>query len=124
MTEQSLASEYAESVASEIWDNDRTGHPFGVVDGDHYAADKAEGEDLDAYDYLASDVLDFRFIVGADGAYLHGEVMLACGGPTVWVSTETRSLEVYWGDHVTRSLPGAFCEAIDECLAEQWESTR
>lgn len=69
--------------------------------------------------YVA-DAFDFRYVIGADRSYLNGEVCIALGGPNVWISTDERSVTVYWGDKATRSLPAAFIDGIDEALSEMW----
>lgn len=71
-------------------------------------------------EYL-SDVLDFRYVVGTDRGYLNGEVCIGLGGPNVWITTDDRSVTVYWGGKATRSLPSAFIDGLNEALSEIWE---
>ena len=48
------------------------------------------------------DVYDIRYLVGSDKRYLGAQLMVAGGGPTIWVNTWTNEVEGYWGgDRVT-----------------------
>ena len=43
------------------------------------------------------DVYDIRYLVDREKKYLGCELMVAGGGPTLWVNTWTREVEGYWG---------------------------
>ena len=43
------------------------------------------------------DVYDIRYIVDREKRYLGAELMVAGGGPTVWVNLDTKYVEGYWG---------------------------
>ena len=43
------------------------------------------------------DVDDIRYLVDREKKYLGCELMVAGGGPTIWVNTWTREVEGYWG---------------------------
>ena len=48
------------------------------------------------------DVYDIRYLVDREKRYLGCELMVAGGGPTIWVNTWTKEVEGYWGgDRVT-----------------------
>ena len=48
------------------------------------------------------DVYDIRYIVDGKKKYLGVMLMVAGGGPTIWVNTWTNEVEGYWGgDRVT-----------------------
>ena len=42
-------------------------------------------------------VYDIRYIVDREKRYLGAELMVAGGGPTVWVNLYTKYVEGYWG---------------------------
>ena len=45
---------------------------------------------------------DIRYYVDSSKRYLGAEIMVAGGGPTIWVNTYTKEVEGYWGgDRVT-----------------------
>jgi len=43
------------------------------------------------------DVYDIRYTVDREKRYLGAELMVAGGGPTVWVNLDTKYVEGYWG---------------------------
>ena len=55
----------------------------------------ADGEEFTAYDYL-SDALDIEYIVSSKGEYLGARVLVAFGGPNIWINTRTHTVEGYW----------------------------
>ena len=42
-------------------------------------------------------VYDIRYIVDREKRYFSAELMVAGGGPTVWVNLDTKYVEGYWG---------------------------
>ena len=42
-------------------------------------------------------VYDIRYIVDSEKKYLGAMLMVAGGGPTIWVNTWTNEVEGYWG---------------------------
>ena len=47
-------------------------------------------------------VYDIRYIVDREKRYYSAELMVAGGGPTIWVNLNTKEVEGYWGsDRVT-----------------------
>ena len=54
-----------------------------------------------AHDWMEG-VYDIRYIVDREKRYMGCELMVAGGGPTIWVNTWTKEVEGYWGgDRVT-----------------------
>ena len=49
----------------------------------------------DAFDWL-SDVLDIEYIVNSKKEFLGARVLVAFGGPNIWVNTRTNQVEGYW----------------------------
>tara|TARA_B100001123_G_scaffold389544_1_gene466393 strand:+ start:72 stop:386 length:315 start_codon:yes stop_codon:yes gene_type:complete len=48
------------------------------------------------------DVYDIRYLVDREKSYMGCELLVAGGGPTIWVNTWTKEVEGYWGgDRVT-----------------------
>ena len=43
------------------------------------------------------DVYDIRYIVDREKRYFSAELLVAGGGPTIWVNLNTREVEGYWG---------------------------
>ena len=55
-----------------------------------------ENEHTGAYDWL-SDVLDIRYIVNKENEFISAQVLVAFGGPNIWVNFDTKTVEGYWG---------------------------
>ena len=50
-------------------------------------------------------VYDIRYIVDREKRYFSAELLVAGGGPTIWVNLNTMEVEGYWGgDRVTWSF--------------------
>lgn len=75
-----------------------------LSDSEKYEAMRREdlGEDFDenehtgAYDWL-SDVLDIRYIVNKENEFISAQVLVAFGGPNIWVNFDTKTVKGYWG---------------------------
>ena len=51
-------------------------------------------------------VYDIRYIVDREKRYFSAELLVAGGGPTIWVNLNTREVEGYWGWTVLRCPSG------------------
>lgn len=83
-----------------------------------------EGRDIDnegefsAFDYL-QDALDIEYIVNGKGEYLGARVLVAFGGPNIWINTRTKTIEGYWwNDKAFASFQDNL--GLDEALSELW----
>ena len=67
------------------------------------------------------DVYDIRYIVDQEKRYMGAELMVAGGGPTIWVNLYTKEVEGYWGgDRVTAPFIDNlglddYCEEMYDC---------
>lgn len=72
------------------------------------------------YDFL-TDVLDIEYIVNAQGEYIGARVLVAYGGPSIWINTRNNCVEGHWwGDNFTVSFEDS--TGLDDALRELWES--
>lgn len=111
------ATEYAESVARDIWADNEKGETFG---SDTEREQYGEQAELTAYDYL-EDALDIEYRVSQDKAYRSAKILIGFGGPNVWIDTATRALVVaWWSAPVSVDLPEQFCNELDTALEEIW----
>jgi hypothetical protein len=86
---------------------------------DGYMQDNEYGEIRDVYEYL-EDVLDIEYIVNAKGEYLGARILVAFGGPNIWINTRTKQVEgCWWGDSCVMSYSNDEM-GIDEAVAELW----
>ena len=66
-------------------------------------------------------VYDIRYLVDSRKEYLGAELLVAGGGPTIWVDTFTKEVRGYWGtDRVQRYFMDTlglddYCEELYGC---------
>jgi hypothetical protein len=77
-----------------------------------------DGEYTTAFDYL-QDALDIEYIVNGKGEYLGARVLVAFGGPNIWVNTRTGIVEgAWWSDRAEASFTDNI--GLDDALSELW----
>ena len=75
-----------------------------------------DGEPMSAFDYLSS-ALDIEYIVNKDREYLGARVLVAFGGPNIWINTRTGTVEGYWwGEQSFASFEDGI--GLDDALSE------
>ena len=74
---------------------------------------------ISGFDYLR-DALDIEYIIGGDGEYRGARVLVAFGGPNIWVDTRHNRVDVHWW---MESASVGFVDNIglDDALPELWE---
>lgn len=81
-------------------------------------ADTDDFESLSLYDYFA-DVFDIEYRIGSDKEYRSVRLMVACGGPNIYIDTASRAVELYWWTESAKyHLPGSVCDEIDSIWEE------
>jgi hypothetical protein len=66
-------------------------------------------------DYL-NDVLDIEYTVNGEGQYLGARILVAFGGPNIWVDTRRQTVEgAWWGDYYTESYHTDAMDIDDAC---------
>ena len=75
---------------------------------------------LSVWDFLA-DALDVAFVVGSDKRYRSTRIMVACGGPNIYLDTASKDVELYWWTESARwPLSYEAVEALDDWAEEYW----
>lgn len=76
-----------------------------------------DDEPMTAFDYL-QDALDIEYIVASDRkTYLGARVLVAFGGPNIWINTRTQTVEGHWwADSYTEAYTDSI--GLDEALEE------
>lgn len=83
---------------------------------DHYE----DGDIMSGYDYI-SDVLDINYILNSDKTYKGARILVAFGGPNIWIDTNLMQVEGYWwGDTCILSYSND-AMGLDESLNELFE---
>jgi hypothetical protein len=76
-----------------------------------------EGDDeWSVYDYL-QDVLDIEYIIGSDGTYRGARILVAFGGPNIWIDTRHKLVEGYWWQNKAQCSFDddiGLCDALEE----------
>jgi len=78
-----------------------------------------EGEPVHGFDYL-EDVLDIQYIVTSEKQYIGARVLVAFGGPNIWINTQTKTIEGYWWDESAFASYYDDEIGLDEALEEIW----
>jgi hypothetical protein len=77
-----------------------------------------DGEAMSAFDYL-QDALNIEYIINGKGEYLGARVLVAFGGPNIWVNTRTGVVEgAWWADRADASFTDNI--GLDDALSELW----
>lgn len=83
--------------------------------------DDVELEQTSMYDWL-SDALDWDYTVTRSGDYKAARVLVACGGPNIYVDTLHEQVELYWWtDRAEWSLSRNAAIELDAALEELYE---
>ena len=87
-------------------------------------AEWSEGRDIEsegefsAFDYL-QDALDIEYLVNGKGEYLGARVLVAFGGPNIWVNTRAKTVAgAWWGESASATFEDNL--GLDEALEELW----
>jgi predicted RNA-binding Zn-ribbon protein involved in translation (DUF1610 family) len=75
---------------------------------------------LSIWDFL-SDVFDVEYRCGSDREYRSVRVMVACGGPNIYLNSATKDVELYWWNERSR-YPMSYeaAEALDQWAEDCW----
>jgi len=72
---------------------------------------------MDGFDYI-SDALDFEFILSSDKTLIGARILVAFGGPDIWIDTKRGEVKGYWGGETARASfhddPMSVADAISE----------
>ena len=103
-----------------LCDGERYDVEEGVfIDEDEVPDEYDEERYQDLYWYL-QDNLGIKVLTDLDRETMYGcEICVAWGGPNIYINTNTRNIEGYWGfDEVTYPLSLHVCDEIDDLVDE------
>ena len=84
-------------------------------------ANEIDADDVELYtlyDYF-SDAFDIEYRIGSDLQYRSVQIMVACGGPNIYIDTASKNVELYWwGDRAWYPLDLDSVEEIDNIFEE------
>lgn len=98
-----------------------------VEDGDEYHCPHCdemflEGdlEQLSVHDWL-EDIFDVEYRCNSCKEYRSARVMVACGGPNIYIDTASKQVELYWWtERANYPISADAAAALDDCLEEYW----
>jgi len=77
-----------------------------------------EGEPCTAMDYVF-EALDIEYYIGSDGECRGTRLLVAFGGPNIWVDTKTNRVEGHWwGDSYACTFDDSI--GLDDVCRELW----
>ena len=83
-----------------------------------------EPEQMTLYDYL-EDVYDIEYRISGDGDFRSVQIMVACGGPNIYIDTASKQVELYWWtDRADYPISYDAANALDEWAEEHYNCTR
>ena len=75
-------------------------------------------EQVSFFDYF-EDVYDIEYRINAKRQFKSVRLMVACGGPNIFVDTGACEVQLYWWtDRASCPIDPDACEAINECFEE------
>ena len=84
----------------------------------HDTFDADDLEALSIFDFL-KDALDIEYRVGSDKEYRSVKIMVAFGGPNIYIDTASRLVTLHWWtDYAEYSISSDACDALDEYMEE------
>ena len=72
-----------------------------------------------AFGYL-QDALDIQYIVNGKREYIAARVLVAFGGPNIWINTQTKTVDGYWWGTTASASYHTDALGLDEALEELW----
>lgn len=85
-------------------------------------------DDLDEVtmcDYFDNRSLDVKFTIDSDFDYVSARIMIAFGGPNIYIDTNNSKVELYWGRSETHAyLSNNAIDAIDVCFNTKYNCRR
>ena len=85
-------------------------------------------DDLDEvtiWDYFRDNALDIEYTINSDLSYKAARVLIACGGPNIYINTNNRRVELYWwNESAEATLSGRAVDAIDEYFEDEYNTRR
>lgn len=76
---------------------------------------------LSLWDCL-NDVYDIEYRIGSDKELRSVQLMVACGGPNIYIDTASKQVELYWwGDRANYPIDSDVCDEIDSIFEEYYK---
>ena len=81
-------------------------------------------EQMTLYDYL-EDIFDIEYRISGRGEYRSVQIMVACGGPNIYIDTASKQVELYWWtDRAEYPITCDAADALNEWAEEYYNCTK
>lgn len=85
----------------------------------HSSFDKDDMKQASIYEYLSRSVYDIEYRINGNRQYLSVELMIAGGGPSIYIDTGEKAVKLYWWfEKADYPLSAEACNAIDDYFEE------
>lgn len=82
-------------------------------------------DEVNIYDYFEDRPLDIEYTINSDLEYVGARIMIAFGGPNIYINTNNKRVELYWGfSRAEAALSDRAVEAIDAYFEEEYNMRR
>lgn len=86
----------------------------------HHVTDTGDYEQCGMWDYMR-DILDIEYRCGSDREYRSCKIMVAWGGPNIYIDTACAMVKLYWWtEYAEYPISYEARDAIDEWAKEYW----
>lgn len=85
-----------------------------------------EGDPVTIYDYFEeNEIFDVKYIIDENLDFCGARVMIAFGGPNIYIDTERGSIMLrWWNESAEYSLPSSTAEAVEDYFREMYNCAR
>lgn len=108
----------------ELVEVDEANGNYSCPQCDYETEDEDDFEPVSLWDYF-QEIYDTEYRIGSDGEYRSVRLMVACGGPNIYIDTGSKAVELYWWtDRAQAYLTSAVCDEIDSIFEEYYAMMR
>lgn len=75
---------------------------------------------MNGFEWL-NDALDIQYIIDRDRTFRSARVLVAFGGPNIWVDFSRGMVELFWGGDYAKAHFYSDPMEIEDCLSGIWE---
>ncbi len=76
-------------------------------------------EQVNLWDFFEGGIYNIEYRINAEKEYRSVQIMIACGGPNIYIDTAARAVQLYWWtDRAEYSIDPSTCDIIDDYFEE------
>jgi hypothetical protein len=91
-----------------------------IYDGE---VENEDGEVKTFWDYVAEETLDFTYTINSRREYAGCRLLIAFGGPNIYIDTIAKEIQLYWGgEEETTWLPTEIADEIDTVMEDMYNA--